>query len=103
MNLTHSPHWPDIISFDLHFEASWALLLQALEILFTLIFVKKSSAKSLDILSIHITGVTQCVKIMFFEDTDLDLPTLVGSGTPKILGVVIFKTSLKIFGEFRSK
>ena len=66
MNLTQEPHIPDVISFDLHFEASWALLLQALEILFTLIFVKKSSAKSLDILSIHITGVTQCVKIMFF-------------------------------------
>ena len=40
---------------------------------------------------------------MFFEDTNLDLPTLVGYGTPKILGAVIFETSLQKFGEFRSK
>ena len=32
---------------------------------------------------------------MFFEDTNLDLPTLAGSGTPKCLGVVIFETILK--------
>ena len=40
---------------------------------------------------------------MFFEDTNLDLPTLAGSGTPKCLGVVIFETILKKYGEFRSK
>ena len=37
---------------------------------------------------------------MLFEDTNLDLPTLAGSGTPKFLGVVIFKTTLQKFGEF---
>ena len=43
------------------------------------------------------------LKIMFFYDTNLDLLTLAGSGSPKFLGVVIFETILKKNGEFRSK
>ena len=40
---------------------------------------------------------------MFFYDTNLDLLTLAGSGSPKFLGVVIFETILQKNGEFRSK
>ena len=43
------------------------------------------------------------LKIMFFYDTNLDLLTLAGSGSPKFLGVVIFETILQKNGEFRSK
>ena len=49
--------------------------------------------------SVQELGLKSC----FFEDTNLDLPTLTGSGTPKIFGVVIFETILQINGEFRSK
>ena len=47
--------------------------------------------------SVQELGLKSC----FFEDTNLDLPTLAGSGTPKFLGVVIFETALQKNGEFR--
>ena len=40
------------------------------------------------------------LKIMFFYDTNLDLLTLAGSGSPKFLGVVILETILKKMGNF---
>ena len=41
--------------------------------------------------SVQELGLKSC----FFEDTNLDLPTLAGSGSPKFLGVVTFLTLLR--------